>query len=225
MPYRLYLCLAHSILSPLILMQHMQQPWSTMIWSTSYHHMTILVHQSWPHLLFTIVSVHGAKSMTCPSFLQLVHQDKSCLDLLHFSHMTPCHVSYAMSSFITCMSFVTYPSHFTSMAWVAHTSVPVDYHLCISHLITLVHLDCHSITKTKHGSFNLPLLVIDDNSTKIWKLSSFEFMLLAQAILPYVNDFGQVPQTWIGSISSPYICAKSVWFEACTYVWIGIVGE
>ena len=33
-------------------------------------------------------------------------------------------------------------------------------------------------------------------------------MLFAQAILPYLNDFGQVPQTQIGSISSPYICAR-----------------
>ena len=29
-----------------------------------------------------------------------------------------------------------------------------------------------------------PFLAIDDNSTKIWKLSTFGFMLLAQAILP-----------------------------------------
>ena len=50
-------------------------------------------------------------------------------------------------------------------------------------------------------------LVIDDNSTKIWNLSSNGFMLLAQVILPCVNDFGQVPQTRIDSISSPYICA------------------
>jgi hypothetical protein len=33
-------------------------------------------------------------------------------------------------------------------------------------------------------------------------------MLLAQAILPCVNDFGQVPQIQIGSISSPYIYAR-----------------
>jgi hypothetical protein len=50
-------------------------------------------------------------------------------------------------------------------------------------------------------------LVIDDNSTKIWKLSTFGFMLLAQAILPCVNDFGQVLQTQISSISCPCICA------------------
>jgi hypothetical protein len=53
----------------------------------------------------------------------------------------------------------------------------------------------------------LPFLVIDDNSTKIWKLSSFGFMFLAQAILPCVNNFGQVLQTRIGSISFPYIYA------------------
>ena len=47
-----------------------------------------------------------------------------------------------------------------------------------------------------------PFLLIDDNYTKIWKLSSFGFMLHAQAILPCVKDFGQVPQTLIGSISS-----------------------
>ena len=31
---------------------------STMIWSTSYHHVIILVHRSWLHLLFTIAFVH-----------------------------------------------------------------------------------------------------------------------------------------------------------------------
>ena len=58
-----------------------------------------------------------------------------------------------------------------------------------------------------------PFLVIDDNSTKIWKLSSFGFMLLAQAILPCENDFGQVPQTRDSSVSSPYICARVVDFK------------
>jgi hypothetical protein len=33
-------------------------------------------------------------------------------------------------------------------------------------------------------------------------------MLLAQVILACVNDFGQVPQTQIGSVGSPYICAR-----------------
>ena len=88
-------------------------PW--IIWSTPSHHMTSLVHQSWPCPLFTVASVHRRqvlpklhrpavprfKALTCPSLLQPVHWAKSCLDLLHIGHMTPCHVSYAMSSFIT----------------------------------------------------------------------------------------------------------------------------
>ena len=48
---------------------------------------------------------------TCPSHLQPVRRAKSYLDLLHLGHMTPCHISYAMSSFITCVSLATNPSH------------------------------------------------------------------------------------------------------------------
>jgi hypothetical protein len=29
-----------------------------MIWFTSYHHVTVLVYRSWPHLLFTVASVY-----------------------------------------------------------------------------------------------------------------------------------------------------------------------
>ena len=81
-------------------------------------------------------------------------------------------------------------------------------HLCIS----LKHISPPKVvTQLPKPNKDLsisPFLVIDDNSTKIWKLSSFGFMLLAQAILPCENDFGQVPQTRDGSISSPYICAR-----------------
>jgi hypothetical protein len=59
------------------------------------------------------------------------------------------------------------------------------------------------LTKSNKDLSISSFLVIDDNSTKIWKLSSNGFELLAQAILPCVNDFRQVPQTRIGSISSP----------------------
>jgi hypothetical protein len=44
----------------------------------------------------------ATKPLTCPSRLQPVHRAKSCLDLLHLSHMTQCHVSHAMSSIIAC---------------------------------------------------------------------------------------------------------------------------
>jgi hypothetical protein len=74
-----------------------------MIWSTSYHHVTILVQRSWPHSLFTVASVHRrqvllklhhhmrsltSKPPTCPSRLQPVRRAKSCLNLLHLDHMT-----------------------------------------------------------------------------------------------------------------------------------------
>jgi hypothetical protein len=87
-----------------------------MIWPTSYRHVTVLVHRSWPHLLFTIASVHRcqvlpklhrhtrsltSKPLTCPSHLQSVHRAKPHLDLLYPGHMTPYHVSYAISSFMT----------------------------------------------------------------------------------------------------------------------------
>jgi hypothetical protein len=87
-----------------------------MIWSTSYHHVTVLVHRSWPHLLFTVSSVHrcqvlpklhchtrslASKPLSCPSHLQPIHWAKPHLDLLHLGHMTPYHVSHAISSFMT----------------------------------------------------------------------------------------------------------------------------
>jgi hypothetical protein len=69
---------------------------------------------------------------TCPSHLQPVRRAKSCLDLLHLDHMTQCHVSYAMSSFIiTCVSFTTSPSHF-------HLHGKYCSHTCICGLITCV---------------------------------------------------------------------------------------
>ena len=74
MPYKSYLCLAHSISSSQMLMLHKHQSPSSFfdhhhestlgliflewIWSTSYHHVTLLVHRSQLNLLFTIVLVH-----------------------------------------------------------------------------------------------------------------------------------------------------------------------
>jgi hypothetical protein len=52
---------------------HLLQYWcntctnqSQMIWSTSYHHVTILVHWSWLHLLFTVASVHWRQVLDLP---------------------------------------------------------------------------------------------------------------------------------------------------------------
>ena len=145
---RLYLCLAHFIPSPKMSMQHMHQhdqqwydPLHIIMWS---YWFIDLDFTCFSPLLLSI----GAKS--CSSFtatrsitpkpltssrLQPVHQAKSCLDLLHLDHMTQCHVSCAISSFIiTCVSFATSPSPF-SPSWhmlLTHMYLWTN-HLCISH--------------------------------------------------------------------------------------------
>jgi hypothetical protein len=70
------------------------------------------------------------------------------------SHMTPCHVSYAISSFITSVSIATYPNHFHLHGiGCSHLVYLWTNHLCISHKHILVHWGCHSIAKIKQGSF------------------------------------------------------------------------
>jgi hypothetical protein len=98
---------------------------SQMIWSTSYHRVTLLVRRSWSHLLFTVAFVHR-RQVLLKIHRHMVHrseasnlsftlvtgpQVKSCHDLLHLSHMTQCYVSYTMSSSITCVSLATNSSH------------------------------------------------------------------------------------------------------------------
>ena len=124
---RLYLCLAHSIPSPPMLMQHMHQS----ITNDMIHF--ISSHDCIGSSILTSLALHRCFSpsasshhSTCPSHLQPVRQAKSCLDLLHLSHMIQCHVSCAMSSFITCVSFAPSSSHLTSMACIAHTHIPMD---------------------------------------------------------------------------------------------------
>ena len=112
-------------------MQRMHQPYHK--WYDPLHIIT------WPYWLIDLDLTCssplfwsiGAKSLTCPSLLQPVHQAKPHLDLLHLSHMIPCHVSYAMSSFITCVSFVTSLSHF-------HLHGICCSHTCTCGLITYV---------------------------------------------------------------------------------------
>ena len=140
-----------------------------MIWSTLYHHVALLVHRSWHHLLFTVVFVHR-RQVLLKLHRHAVHRSKASnlpftlatgpsSQILSWSsppsHVTTCHVSYAMSSFITCVSLATFPSHL-------HFYGMCCSHKCTCRLITyvshikhiLVHLGCHSITKTKQGPFS-----------------------------------------------------------------------
>jgi hypothetical protein len=83
---------------------------------------------------FTATRSIASKPPTCPSLLQPVHQAKSCLDLLHLSHITPCHVSYAMSSFITCASLATNPSHLYRPGMSCSHKCTCGLITCVSHI-------------------------------------------------------------------------------------------
>jgi hypothetical protein len=80
----------------------------------------------------------ASKPPTCPSHLQLVHQAKPNLDLLHLDHRTQCHVSYVISStIITCTSFATSPSHFHLYGiCYSHTYI-CRLITCVSHINTI----------------------------------------------------------------------------------------
>ena len=138
---RLYLCLAHSITSPPLSMQHMHQsiiklndPLHIITWPYWFINLDLTCFSPLPSSIgakscssFTVTRSIAPKPLTCPSRLQPVHQAKSCLDLLHLSHMTQCHVSCAMSSFIiTYWALQHIQAIFTSMAYVAHTHILVD---------------------------------------------------------------------------------------------------
>ena len=124
---RLYLCLAHSIPSPPMSMQHMHQhdqqwydPLHIITWSYWFIDLDFTCSSPLPSSIgakscssFTTTRSITPKPPTCPSRLHPVHQAKSLLDLLHLGHMTQCHVSHAISSFIiTCVSLATCSSHF-----------------------------------------------------------------------------------------------------------------
>ena len=111
-------------------------PW--MIWSTSYHHVTFLVHRSQLRLLFTIASVHRLhvfaqasppctvcrfKASDLPFTLAISPLSQALSWSFPPSNMIPCHVSYAMSSFITCVSLATNPSHISTYGLIT----------CVSH--------------------------------------------------------------------------------------------
>jgi hypothetical protein len=110
----------------------------------------------------------------------------------HLDHITQCYVSCAISSFInTCVSIATSSSHLYCHGICCLHTCTYGLISSVSHINTIS--PCKVVTQLPKSNKDLLIssfLVIDDNSTMIWKLSSFGFMLLAQAILSCVNDFG-----------------------------------
>ena len=129
---QIYLCLAHPF--------HLLQCWC----NTCTNHITndmnhfISSRDRIGSLILTSLALHHCFSPSAPSHhstflshLQPVHQAKTCLDVLHLSHMIQCHVSYAMSSFITCVS------HATNLSHLHHHGMSCS-HKCTCGLITYV---------------------------------------------------------------------------------------
>jgi hypothetical protein len=135
---RLYLCLVYSIPSPPMFMQHIHQP------ITNDMIQFISSPDRIGSSILTSLALHtsfGSSALshhsTCPSHLQPVCRAKPHLDLLHLGHMTPCHVSYAMSSFITCVSFATFLSHLHLHGICCSYTCTCGLITCVSHINTI----------------------------------------------------------------------------------------
>jgi len=99
-------------------------------------------------------------------------------------------------------------------------------HLCISINHILVHLSCHSITKTKQGPFNLPLF---GNWWQLYK--DMEIKLLGQAstshkckLLTWFGFYATYPtfklyvKIWISTIKSDLVVLTP---PTCVLKWFG----
>ena len=145
---RLYLCLAHSIPSPMS-MQHMHQldqqwydPLHIIMWPYWFIDLDLTWFSPLPSSIgakfcssFTATRSIAPKPLTCPSRLQLVHQAKSCLDLLHLDHMTQCHISCAIKLLHHHTCELCNISKPFSPSWhmlLTHMYLWTN-HLCISH--------------------------------------------------------------------------------------------
>ena len=136
------LCLAHSIPSLPMSMQHMHQhdqqiksydPLHIITWPYWFIDLDLTCFSPLPSSIgakscssFAATGFITSKPPTCPSRLQPVHQTKPHLDLLHlvtWLHVMS-HMQWAPSSHVWALQHIQ--AIFTSMACVAHTSVHVD---------------------------------------------------------------------------------------------------
>jgi hypothetical protein len=73
------------------------------------------------------------------------------LILLQFTHMTQCHVSYAMSSFITCVSVATNPSHLLRHGLSCSHKCTYRLITCVSHISPRLSLNYQNQTRDLSG--------------------------------------------------------------------------
>ena len=150
MPYRLYLCLAHSIPSPPMLMQHMHQ----LISNDMIHF--ISSRDLVGSLILTSLAFHSCLRPSAPSLAQASPPHGPSLQSLQLA-LHACNRSIKLSLiliFSTLATWLNVMSHmqwapssyvwtlqqiqaiFTVMAWVAHTWCTCGLITCVSHLNT-----------------------------------------------------------------------------------------
>jgi hypothetical protein len=131
---------------------------SQMIWSTSYHHMTVLVYRSWLHLLFTVTSVHRRQVITQLALHTYNRSIKPSLVLIFSTLVTwlnvMSHMQWAPSSHVWVLQHLKSSSPSSWHRLLTQVCLWTNY-LCISYLNILVHLDYHLITKTKQWPFTI----------------------------------------------------------------------
>ena len=143
----LYLCLAHSIPSPMLI-QHMHQPWST---NDMIHFISSrdLIGSS----ILTSLALHHCFIPSAPSLAQASPPRGLSLQSLRLA-LHSCNRSIKPSLILIFSTLVTWLNIMSHMQWAPSSHVHLWTNLlCISHKHILVHLGCHSITKTKQGPF------------------------------------------------------------------------
>jgi hypothetical protein len=138
---RLYLCLAHSISSPSMLMHHMHQPITK--WYDPLHIIT------WPYWFLDLyltcssplrwsISAKSCSSFTVtrgPSLQSLRLAFHTCNRSIDLGHMTQCHVSCVISSsIITCASFAISLSLFHLHGICCSHTCTCGLITCVSHI-------------------------------------------------------------------------------------------
>ena len=147
---QIYLCLAHSIPSPPSLMQHMHQPYHK-----RYDPLHIIM---WPCWFIDL-------DLTCCSPLSSSISAKSCSSFTAMRFIAPkpqtCPFTLATGPSSQVLSWSSPPYSHDSMSCLICNELHhyIFTYGLISYVFSrnqiLVHLGCHSITKTKQGPFNL----------------------------------------------------------------------
>ena len=131
-----------------------------MIWSTSYHHVTVLAHRSWHHLLFTNASVHRCQVITQLALHTCNRSIEPSLVMIFSTLITWLHI----------MSHMQWaPS--SHMCELCNKSKPFHLHgISCSHMYLWTN---HMFISLKHILVHLRLSLNYQNQTKTFQVLRF----------------------------------------------------